>query len=410
MLRICTFFTLACLLVSVGNAQTPTTDQKETIKLLQQEVEMLKARLATVEAKQQAPAQAAPVQETSVAAPQSFDLMRGVKIQGFGEVGWRANDNRAGQAQVNGFSDGPNGNFATGDFDLFLTSRINDKTMVLSEVVFEAADAQSFNVNLARLLLNYNYNDYFKASLGRYHTSTSYYNQVFHSGAWLQTPINRPLAVEFASKGGILPTQAIGASLTGKIPSGKLGLNYIFEYGTSDTIRPDINSRTGDVTDESNGNGTTVGLFMKPEWAPNWNVGGSYYHDRINPTDTGFDIGQSIISAHAVYTSPKIEFINEAFVVQHDVKGSRVFNTPAFYTLISDNVSGKWRPYVMYQYTNANAQRVVLDDIGLRHGPTGGVRYDFNSYVGFKAQYDHVFRRTPLPSINTVSTQVSFRF
>ncbi|HWF02337.1 MAG TPA: hypothetical protein VHA06_01550 [Candidatus Angelobacter sp.] len=385
------------------------------MKALIQEINDLKTRLAAVESKQSqtAPAAAEPAATPvpSYAAPtQSYEVLKGIKFQGFGEVGWRANDNPAGQLPIGGFSEGPNGNFAIGDFDLFLTSRINDKTSVLSEIVFEAADAQSFNVNLARMLLTYNQNDYLKISLGRYHTSTSYYNQVFHSGAWLQTLIDRPLAVEFAQKGGLLPTQAIGASITGKLPSGKLDLNYFFEYGTSDTIRPDITSKTSASIDESNGNGTTVGFFMKPDRFPGLNIGGSFYHDRINPTDTPFDIGQTIYSAHLVYTTPKLEFLNEVFLIQHDVTALRTFNTPAFYSLISDNVSGKWRPYVMYQYANANAFPVVFGDVGLFHGPSAGVRYDFNGYVAVKAQYDHTFRRDPLPNINTIKTQLAFRF
>jgi len=111
-----------------------------------------------------------------------------------------------------------------------------------------------------------------------------------------------------------------------------------------------------------------------------------------------------------VYTTPKLEFINEAFLIQHAVDGFRTFNTSAFYSLISDNVSGKWRPFFMYQYANANSTRVIFDDVALRHGPSVGVRYDFNSYVGFKTQYEHTFRRTPLSGINTVSTQLAFRF
>jgi hypothetical protein len=259
-------------------------------------------------------------------------------------------------------------------------------------------------------LLKYDANDYLKMSFGRYHTATSFFNQNFHSGKWLQTPTDRPLVVQFAAKGGMLPTQAIGASITGKIPSGKLGLNYIFEYGTSDTVRPDINSRTVATTDESNGNGTTLGLFAKPDFLPGLEVGGSFYHDRLNPTDTGLHIGQSIYSAHLMYLTPRFEFINEGFVIQHAVDNARTYHTPAFYSLISYNVSGKWRPYFMYQYANANVNRVVLDDIGLRHGPSAGVRYDFNSYVAAKFQYDRAMRRNPLPTINSATTQLAFRF
>jgi len=78
--------------------------------------------------------------------------------------------------------------------------------------------------------------------------------------------------------------------------------------------------------------------------------------------------------------------------------------------LISHSFGEKWRPYFMYQYANANQTRIIFDDVALRHGPSAGVRYDFNSYVGFKAQFEHTFRRDPLPGINGVSTQLAFRF
>jgi hypothetical protein len=397
----------------VAQAQTAPADQTDSVQTLINQINELKARLAAVEAKQ---AQTPPPAEAAPAPVPSFNpdgasmgVFKGIKFQGFGEVGYKADTNAAGHSPQFGFSEGPNGNFATGDFDLFLTSHINDKTMVLSEIVFEAADAQSFNVNLARMLLKYDANDYLKMSFGRYHTATSYFNQVFHSGKWLQTPTDRPLVVQFASNGGLLPTQAIGASITGKIPSGKAGLNYIFEYGTSDTIRPDINSRELAFTDESNGNGTTVGLFAKPEWLPGLDIGGSFYHDRLNPTDTGLHIGQTILSAHAVYLTPKFEFLNEVFAIQHAVDGGRTFTTPAFYSIISDNVKGKWRPYFEFQYANANKTRVILDDVGLRYGPSAGVRYDFNGYVAFKTQYDRTYRRD-LSTINGITSQLAFRF
>src|SRR5947209_5942706 len=173
MLRTLAVIILVFSVAGVTCAQsTAPADQSETIKALVSELNELKARLATVEAKQAQPAptsaEAAPVPAPSyTASAQSYEVLKGIKFQGFGEVDWRANDNHAGQAAVGGLSEGSNGNFATGDFDLFLTSRINDKTAFLSEIVFEAADAQSFNVNLARALLTYDHNDYFKVSLGR---------------------------------------------------------------------------------------------------------------------------------------------------------------------------------------------------------------------------------------------------
>src|SRR5438874_7224128 len=114
--------------------------------------------------------------------------------------------------------------------------------MVVSE-----GDAQSFSVGLDRALLKYDYNDHVKLSFGRFHTAIGYYNTAFHTGKWLETTADRPLVVQFADEGGLIPTQALGVSATGSIPSGKLGLNYDAEYGSSDTIRPELKIEAGPV-------------------------------------------------------------------------------------------------------------------------------------------------------------------
>lgn len=113
-------------------------------------------------------------------------------------------------------------------------------------------DGQTFNVDLERFLLNYEFNDHLKMSFGRYQTGVGFYNSQFRSAKWLLTTADRPLIMEFTDAGGLLPTQAVGVSITGLVPSGKLGLNYLFEYGSSDATRPDIDG-SGNVDDEHNG-------------------------------------------------------------------------------------------------------------------------------------------------------------
>jgi hypothetical protein len=82
-----------------------------------------------------------------------------------------------------GFVPGSLGNFYTGDFGLFVTSKLTDKTSVLSEIVFEVGDAQSYRLDLRRLLLKYDYNEHLKMSLGRYQTNIGHYNWAFRSAA-----------------------------------------------------------------------------------------------------------------------------------------------------------------------------------------------------------------------------------
>ncbi len=411
-----------CLVVPAASAQSASSaDESETVKALMQEVRDLKARVAALEARQgqevkpqeaqPGPTPQNPIEAQAPTADNSpFAVSPAIKLQGFGAVSYKATDARPLETALLGFRNGVASSAAVGDVDLFLTSVLTTKTSVLSEIVFSENSNQTFETDVERLLLKYDFNDYLKLSFGRYHTATSYYNSVFHHGQWLQTTADRPLVVEFSDHGGLLPSQAIGASITGIIPSGALGLSYIFEYGSSDTVRPDITNPTDPAVDENNGNAVTAGLAAKPDWAPGLDIGGSFYHDRINPNGGPFHIGQGIYSVHAVYETPRFEFLNEAFLIQHDVQETGVtFNTPAFYSLISEKFAERWRPYFRYQYVNASGRSPVFEDINLRHGPSGGLRYDFNDYFALKIQYDRTFRRQ-LPSINDLFLQMAFRF
>jgi hypothetical protein len=230
------------------------------------------------------------------------------------------------------FVPGPHGNFYTGNFDLLLTARLNDKASVLSEITFEEHDAQEFGVDLERLLFKYDYNDHLRMSFGRYHTGIGYYNVAFHSGSWLQTTAERRLIMEFADNGGVLPTQAVGVSFTGSIPSGRLGLNYIAEYGSSDTVRPDL--ANGPAEDENNSNHINVGLFARPDSIPGLQIGGAIYHDRISDSTRGpsVKLGQTIVNGHMVCVRQGIEFLSECFLIRHVYEQrSTVYNMPAFY-------------------------------------------------------------------------------
>jgi hypothetical protein len=408
------------LIAASAAAQSTDASDKETIQILVQEVKELKAKVQALEAKQGGNEAGAPVtppaaeaETTQAPAPtflQEAHEIHGIQWRGFGEFNYKVLDQRVPEfGQLFGFVPGSAGNFSVGDFDLLLTSRINDKSSVLSEIVIGEGDAQSFDVDLERVLFKYEYNDHLKLSLGRYHTGIGYYNTAFHTGRWLQTTADRPLIMEFANDGGLLPTQAVGVSVTGAIPSHGLGLNYIAEYGSSDTIRPNINVE-GAEEDENNSNHINVGAFILPDKFPGLQIGGSFYHDRISDFDKGPSVrlGQSIVNAHVVYNGHGYEFLNEGFLIRHAYANSTtVYNMPAFYTQISKRL-GRWRPYFRYQYINAN-QGSTFNDVGLRHGPSFGSRYDFNDNVAFKLQLDHTLRRG-LPDLNGLQTQMAFTF
>jgi hypothetical protein len=384
-------------------------------------------RAATVEVPAAPPASASASTSEQAQAPvpvlsPEFHNLRGIQWRGFGELDYRVLNQRAPELATYGAEPGSAGNFYTGDFGLFLRARISEKASAIAEIIFEEGDAQSYrDPDVRRILLNYDYNDHLRLSFGRYQTNIGYYNGQFRSAAWLLTTADRPLIMEYSRDGGPLPTQAVGISATGSIPSGRLGLHYVAEYGSSDTIRPDV---TGDAfsTDENNSNHINVGLFVTPDRFPGLRIGGSFYHDQISNledvTATGIQVpqptdserwNQTIVNAHVVYVAHGIEFLNEGFLVRHAPTGSgETFNTPAFYSQFSQKF-GRIRPFLRYQYMNASSRNLIFDDIGLRYGPSFGARYDFSEYIAFKAQLNNTERRG-LSDLNGLQLQLAFTF
>jgi hypothetical protein len=417
--------TVLFLLSSLCYPQEATPVDPETIRQLVQQVKDLQERVRILEAQQghasvstpnsqNLPIPSVEPAEQAATAPTILEEIheaRGIQWRGFGELDYKALNQRVPGLGAYGFVPGSAGNFYTGDFGLFLTSKLTDKASVLSEIVFEEGDAQTYKVDLRRLLLKYDYSEHLKMSLGRYQTNIGYYNWAFRSAAWLQTTADRPLVMEFASNGGLLPTQAIGVSLTGSIPSGKLGLNYVAEYGSSDTIRPDING-DGQVTDENNGNQVNVGFFLRPDALHGLQIGTSYYHDKISNFVQGPSIryGQSIVNGYVVYVAHGIEFLNEGFLIRDTALhfSDAVFNTPAFYSQLSKQM-GRIRPFVRFQYVNASPNESIYHDVGLRFGPSFGARYDLNDYIAFKAQLNHTVIRGE-PDLNGLQLQLAFTF
>lgn len=66
---------------------------------------------------------------------------------------------------------------------------------------------------LERLQVGWEPNEHVLIWLGRYHQPSSYWNQRFHHGQYLQTPITRPRIEEWEDTSGLLPQHMVGALL-----------------------------------------------------------------------------------------------------------------------------------------------------------------------------------------------------
>jgi hypothetical protein len=390
------------------------SSDKQTIQLLLKRIDQLEARVSQLESGKESPAAAqapSPSTPTPLATPvaeaeappehpegERMDVSKTLmNIRGFGDVNFHGDT-----------AHGDTTSFTLGQLDLFITSDISEKFKFLGEVVFEAGRDNSFGVDLERYLLQYSRNDHFNLSIGRYHTAIGYYNTAYHHSTWLQTATGRPFLFLFEDNGGVLPIHNVGVSATGSIPSGRLGLHYVAEVGNGRaSLSPNVEA-VQNVVDENNGKSVNLAFFVKPEAIRGLQAGFSYYHDGLKPAGLP-DINETILAAHAVVVRPNFEWLNEALLIRHALKGtSSVFNTPGFYTQFSKRF-GSYRPYFRYQYVNEANAEPVFPQVGRRQGPSVGLRFDPSESVAIKLQYDYTTQRN-LPATNGLNLQFGFTF
>lgn len=363
----------------------------------------------------QSSAQAKPPHEAEASEHSEYERMdlskTLLRIRGFADVDLHGdNYHPAGQP-------GDTTSFSLGELNLFVTSDISDRFRFLSEIVFEAgpdntygvvqSGANEFGVDIERYLLTYSFNDYFNLSAGRYHTAIGYYNTAFHHSTWLQTTTGRPLLFEFEDSGGILPIHNVGVEAYGRIPSGSLGLHYVAEVGNGRESRDPLQSEpVQNVMSDKNHKAVNFEVFARPTKFPGLQTGFSVYRDLLIPG--GMPVGETILAAHAVYTSSAFEWLNEALVIRHTPERGHTFETPGWYSQISHRW-GQYRPYFRYQYINASSQEPIFPDIQLRAGPSAGLRYDANESVALKLQYDFMALRNQ-HATQGLTAQVGFTF
>jgi hypothetical protein len=398
---------------ATGSASNPEQSNQQLLERIKE----LEARLKQLEEKLAAPA---PADATAppTAAPPPVAAPAPVEMPAVNEVAPRLKMNIFGDVGANAFDHVPD-TFEFGSLDLFMRARLSDKVSALGEVLFIAQSDNSIGVDVERLLLQYRQNDYFTVAVGRYHTWVGYYNTAFNKGEFLETTVDRPFVYAFDDSGGVLPMQDVGLTATGKIPSGKLGLNWVLEAGNGRAWGTDAEPSQNNQ-DANNSKAINGGLFLRPEKFSGLQLGFSLRHDNL--TVPGPAVGETIATAHVVFTDSKYEILNEGVLVRHVENTGPVFQTSAFYTQFSRGF-GAFRPYFRYQYFNAPSKDPVYfyagqntyvplnvtTFVGRLNGPSLGIRWDFTEHSALKLQYDR-FSLRGLDTENGLSGQLAFTF
>ena len=321
-----------------------------------------------------------------------------LKIRGFGDVDYHWADRGADKNA-----------FRLGQLDLFLTSQLAENVNALAETVIEADANEHFGIEVERLLLQYTPREWFNVAVGRYHTAIGYYNNAYHHGKWLQTATERPRIFSFEDESGVLPIHNVGVSVSGALPSSRLGLHYVAEVGNGRRYDPGEEA-VQNLSDNNKSKALNLALFARPDWLPGLQAGVSAYFDRLSASLLP-DVRQTILSAHVVYVSPAFEWLNEGVLVR-DSSRLGTFETYGFYTQVARRF-GEFRPYVRYELLAANGRDPVMQAAGetdTHQILSLGVRYDFTSLSAFKLQWDHTIEADDDDSRNALTLQLSFTF
>jgi hypothetical protein len=400
------FLALCLTCGNIVQAQDTPANQDQINKQLLERVRELETKLKQFEEKEAASALApasAPAAEPApvVEQPQVNAVADRLKLLLFGDTGYQT-----------GSFYSPHSSFEFGEFDLFATARLTDKVSVLGEVLFSTNFDNSVGVDVERLLLTYRHNDYFSASIGRLHTAVGYYNRAFNRGDYFQTAAARPTMFEFDDQGGFLPLQDLGIVLEGQLPSGKVGLNYVFEVTDGRDFGLGAESAQNNA-DKNNSKAVNFGLSSKPDRFTGLDVGFSIRHDYLSDP-LNLHVAELLPVIYIVFTNYTYEWLNEAMYVTHSLPGGSTFHTTGFYSQVSRRF-GHFRPYFRYDYVNAPANDPIYGNplempvVGRINGPTVGLRWDFTKYTAVKMQYTREDSRNDLPT-NGGFAQFDFTF
>jgi hypothetical protein len=298
--------------------------------------------------------------------------------------------------------------FEIGEFDLFLSSRLSRHVSGISEIVIGSDPTNFWGLDIERLQITYKANPYFEISAGRYHTSIGYYNTAFHHGTWFQTATGRPFQYYFEDSGGLLPVHSVGVTSTGLVPhTGALELHWVAEVGNGRNSDPNGQPVQNFLSDK-NHKDFNLAAYIKPQWLPGVQIGGSYYRDRLVPVLVPH-VDEGIGSFYVVYINSAWEIFNEAEWMNHKSVGlPKTYNTPFAFTQVSRKF-GVYRPYFRFQYVNVPADDPFNSFRGRYEGPSFGLRMDFTEYAALKTQYNRLYQRGVAPE-NGVDMQVAFTF
>ncbi len=278
-----------------------------------------------------------------------------------------------GFANVDFFVQDDKLNFGFGEWDLFITSDLNDKFSFLGETTFKysPSSATEFGVTVERLIVNFNYKGNHSILVGKHHTPLNFWNDTYHHGRVFFPTVGKPLL--FGA--GIVPIHTTGIAFQG-LNLGKLRWGYNLMIGNG------IGSN--EVSDNDKFKSVTAAVSAKP--VNNLQVGVSYYNDVITtgPEKTN----QQLYTASVSYFGKKYEVLAEGSLINNDTENVGKTKSYASYIYAGIRLDEKWVPYIRVDFLKYESGETYFGNENT-NSIVGGIRYEVSYLIVFKLEYQY---------------------
>lgn len=254
--------------------------------------------------------------------------------------------------------------FMLGQFDLYASHQIGDKTHVFVEYVMEGS-GNEIVTDVERLFISRTFNEKFILAAGRFHTPIGFWNNAYHHGALLQDTVGRPSFLDFEDgSDALLPTHTVGLMANGKFDAGKMQLSYDVALGNGTSINTDnpLGSRELEVNntgDPNKSKAISVRLGIEPDNSGlKLGISGVTNHIPESGTGTvgvaqrGTLVAQKILGLDVKYELNKFDLLAEAYHFTNDNKtGAKEKNSAdAYFAQIGYRLVENWK--VVYRHEN----------------------------------------------------------
>src|SRR3569832_1549420 len=300
--------------------------------------------------------------------------------------------------------------FALGQIDLYATQKIDDKTRVFVEYVFEDP-GDGFVVDLERLSITRTINPHFSIGAGRFHTPIGYWNTAYHHGALNQDTVSRPSFLDFEDgAGAILPMHVVGLMAMGQFDAGGGKLHYDLAVANGSSINtdpagfpPEIDVNNSSDPNEQKSVMLHLSYFF-PQLPMRVGVFGmtntiAESGDIANGAVTAFGSSlekQTLYGFDARYATSRFDALGEFYIFSNDDKvgGTGSHDASAYFLQFGYRVTDKLKPIYRYESVDFTAADTYFLYLGTAEGTRHvvGLRYDIDDSNALKLEIN---RRQP---------------